>query len=95
MNPRRVEAIKNAPTRYFRAWNEMGPPDPPWAGARAVTPDGLPIIDRLPAFDNAFVATGHGMLGVTLGPATGAAVGALVTGGSSPAQLAPFKADRF
>ncbi|UXY32476.1 FAD-dependent oxidoreductase [Streptomyces sp. HUAS TT20] len=45
----------------------------PWVGGRPFLPDGLPLIDRLPGHDNTFAATGHGMLGVTLGPATGLA----------------------
>jgi D-amino-acid dehydrogenase len=36
-----------------------------WCGLRPCTPDGLPIIDRLPMHPNVIVATGHGMLGYT------------------------------
>ncbi|MFE4965661.1 FAD-dependent oxidoreductase [Streptomyces sp. NPDC056660] len=43
----------------------------PWVGGRPFLPDGLPAIDRVPGHDNAYAATGHGMLGVTLGPITG------------------------
>jgi D-amino-acid dehydrogenase len=35
-----------------------------------MTPDGLPIIGRLPALENVYVASGHGMLGLTLAPST-------------------------
>jgi D-amino-acid dehydrogenase len=60
-----------------------------------MTPDGMPIIGRLPGTDNAWVATGHGMLGVTMGPATGRAIAEAIHTGSSPELLHPFSADRF
>lgn len=52
----------------------------PWAGMRPCTPDGLPIVGRLRAASNTVVATGHGMLGFTLGPATGRDVAELISG---------------
>ena len=45
---------------------------------RPMTPDGLPIIGRLGRLANTYVATGHGMLGVTLAPGTAAAPGGAV-----------------
>jgi D-amino-acid dehydrogenase len=66
-----------------------------WVGMRPITPDGLPILGRLPATDNVFVATGHQMLGVTLAPATGKAMAELIVEGRSTVDLAPFAADRF
>ncbi len=45
-----------------------------------MTPDGLPVIGALPSADNVFVAGGHGMLGLTLAPATGKMIAAMVTG---------------
>ena len=48
---------------------------------RPVTPDGLPIVAQA---DGAFVVTGHSMLGITLGPATGeAAADLILSGGAS------------
>ncbi|MBC6463375.1 FAD-binding oxidoreductase [Actinomadura sp. HBU206391] len=44
---------------------------------------------------NAFVATGHGMLGITLAPATGKAMAGYITTGRCPAELEPFRGDRF
>jgi D-amino-acid dehydrogenase len=67
----------------------------PWVGWRPFLPDGLPVIDRLPGHDNAFAATGHGMLGVTLGPATGHRLAEYVLTGRRPEALAPFRFDRL
>jgi len=37
-------------------------------GTRPATPDDRPVLGRLPGWDNAFVATGHGAEGLLLGP---------------------------
>jgi D-amino-acid dehydrogenase len=41
------------------------------------------------------VATGHNMLGVTLGPVTGKVVADLLVGGDPGVDLRPFAAERF
>ena len=66
----------------------------PWVGGRPLLPDGLPVIDRLPAHDNVYVATGHGMLGVTLGPATGRALADYILTGVRPPPRVPFQFTR-
>jgi len=43
-----------------------------WAGLRPVSADGLPLLGRLPGWDNVHVATGHGRNGILLTPITGA-----------------------
>ena len=44
---------------------------------------------------NAYVSTGHAMMGVTLAPATALALTGLVLRGENPPVLAPFSAGRF
>jgi len=97
---RRVVAIAQGSRRYLGRWFEH--PDElaglirdPWVGGRPLLPDGLPVIDRLPGHPNAFVTTGHGMLGVTLGPATGKALRDYIAAGRRPQVLAPFQFGRF
>ena len=72
------------------------PPTPRCGTACARSaPDTLPIIGRPRAHPNVVLATAHGTLGVSLGPATGEAVAALI-GGSRPAvDLHPYRPDRF
>ena len=60
-----------------------------WVGPRPVTADGLPVIGRT-AIDGVFVAGGHGMWGMTLGPATGRLLAELIATGRRPEALAPF-----
>jgi D-amino-acid dehydrogenase len=55
-----------------------------------MTADGLPLIGRAPALENVYVATGHGMLGITLAPATAALLAPLVLQGRWAPELAPF-----
>lgn len=72
----------------------LEPDEVGWAGMRPATPDSLPLLGRVPAAPGLVLATGHGMLGVTLAPATGAAVASLLRG-EDDAWLAPFAPARF
>jgi D-amino-acid dehydrogenase len=62
---------------------------------RPLTPDGLPLIGRVPGADNIFMATGHAMLGMTLAPATAAVIGELIIEGESALDITPFNPARF
>jgi D-amino-acid dehydrogenase len=64
-------------------------------GMRPMTADGLPVIGRPSAWRNVYLATGHGMVGVMLAPATGRAIARLVLEGVELAELRPFSPDRF
>jgi glycine/D-amino acid oxidase-like deaminating enzyme len=97
---RRLVAVAAASRHYLGDWYEhpddlIGLIRDPWVGGRPLLPDSLPAIDRLPGQSNAFVATGHGMLGITLAPATGRALSEYMLSGRRPTVLEPFRADRF
>jgi D-amino-acid dehydrogenase len=66
-----------------------------WRGLRPCTPDGLPVIGVHPRARRTVFATGHGMLGVTLGPLTGRLVAAIVAGRPAHPALASLAPDRF
>ena len=70
------------------------PADAGWAGFRPSTPDSLPLIGPAGPRPGLLLATGHGMLGITLAPATGTAVAELVAG-RTPAWIEPFHPGRF
>ena len=93
--PARVAAIARAGHAALRNWPLDPTPIAPWVGPRPMTPDGLPIIGRLPGFQNLAIAAGHAMLGVTLAPATAEALAELLSTGNLPAVLRPFAPDRF
>jgi glycine oxidase len=68
-----------------------------WCGFRPVMADGgPPVVGRLPGWDNAYVASGHGAVGVTASPATGRLLAALIAGDAGAVErLAPFDPGRY
>lgn len=66
-----------------------------WCGLRPVTPDGFPIVGPVPGVDGLFIATGHSMLGLTLGPVTGEIVADYVLEGGPRRNVAAMLPDRF
>ena len=59
------------------------------------TPDGAPIMGRLPD-DKTYVCAGHSCWGILMGPASGEAMAHLIAKGSSPrVDLSPFRPSRF
>ncbi len=96
LNQVRVSAILRAPSIYFRDWTPPAADQiTPRAGIRPMTPDGMPIIGQLGELQNAYVSTGHGMQGITLGPGSAMALTELVLHGRTPDVLAPFNPARF
>lgn len=65
-----------------------------WVGQRPMSMDGLPIVGRLGGVEGLFVATGHGMLGLTLGPVTGEMIANLMLKGVEP-RLGALSPERF
>lgn len=66
-----------------------------WMGHRPCLPDSLPVIGRAPRLDNAWLAFGHGHVGMCGGATTGREVAHLVAGRTPQVDLAPFRPDRF
>ncbi|MEV0946811.1 FAD-dependent oxidoreductase [Rhodococcus sp. NPDC049939] len=80
VNATRVGAIRRAAAENLDGWDDPPGAAIPWAGLRPMTPDGLPVIGRLDRFANAYMASGHGMLGLTLAPGTAELVSAQILG---------------
>jgi D-amino-acid dehydrogenase len=68
-------------------------PSSEWCGLRPMSVDGLPMIGGLGDVEGLSVATGHGMLGLTLAPVTGEIVARHVLEGGDPRteELAPSR----
>lgn len=66
-----------------------------WYGWRPMTYDDLPIISKSPKHENLFIATGHGMLGMSMSAITGQLIAELITGQTPTCDLKPFSAGRF
>ncbi len=66
-----------------------------WHGFRPCSPDGLPYLGRSGKYDNLIVATGHAMMGLSLGPATGKIVADVTIGKTPGILLDLFCVERF
>lgn len=93
-NPRWLAAIERAAREYIQL-DEKLKIEESWAGLRPTTPDGMPIIGNSSRYKNLIVATGHAMLGLSLGPGTGQVVAALANGRAPAFDLRPFAPQRF
>jgi D-amino-acid dehydrogenase len=92
----RVQGILNAVKRFFPEFDIPMPPiEKIWYGYRPCSADGLPYIGRIKKFRNVVVATGHSMLGLSLGAGTGKLVNELVNEEPSSIDLSPFAVERF
>ena len=94
INQRRVNAILQAGERYLRNVN-TGDAGEVWSGLRPCSPDGLPYIGRSQKLENLIFATGHGMLGVSMGPITGKLVKQIVCEEIPDIPVDAFALDRF
>ncbi len=88
LDQRRIQAIVRSARGYLSGvdWSAI---TGSWVGPRPVTPDGLPVIGRTRS-DGIYVAGGHGMWGMTLGPATGRLLAEFIASGRRPEALAAF-----
>ena len=88
LDPRRIRAIVEAARPLLRGV-DLDTRTDEWVGSRPVTVDGLPLIGATSS-PRVFVAGGHGMWGVTLGPVTGRLLAEQVVTGRAPQALRPF-----
>jgi D-amino-acid dehydrogenase len=94
IEPRRALAMIDGASRFLTGW-ERGASRRLWAGNRALTPDGVPVIGSPMGYDNLVVATGHGMLGVTMATITAQAVADIISDGVSDLDIEALHPDRF
>lgn len=98
LNQRRVAAIVRGAKRYFTDDGSVGSVESVeghWAGLRPCTPDGLPIVGHVDGVSNLIVATGHAMLGMTLGPVTGKLVAEMAAGAPTSIDVSALSSTRF
>jgi len=95
INPIRVQTIANAAKNYYTNLNisevEKEGAD---CGLRPCSPDGLPYIGKSSKCTNLTIATGHAMMGWSLGPATGKLVSEIISEKKTTLDLSPFNPDR-
>jgi D-amino-acid dehydrogenase len=96
INPVRVQGIVKAVPKYFPKFT----PDDfagirPWRGLRPCSPDGMPYLGRTTKFSNLTIATGHAMMGLSLGPISGRLVSEIVSGAKPSFPLGLLDPDRY
>lgn len=85
MDPRRIQALVGE-ARTLLKGAHLDDREDEWVGARPCTADGLPLVGAT-TDPRVFVAGGHGMWGVTLGPVTGKLLAEQIVTGQRPAAL--------
>jgi D-amino-acid dehydrogenase len=94
LNRTRLDALKRGAAEYL-----LEPEGPQvveeWYGWRPMTYDDLPILGRAARVQNLVLATGHGMLGVTMSAATGLLIADLLCDRPAELDLTPFSPIRF
>ena len=94
LNRRRLDALERGAREYLR--QPTGPSKiEEWFGWRPMTFDDLPIIGPVPGQPHLWLATGHGMLGVSMSVATAQLVADLVTGRVTQIDPTPYRVERF
>jgi D-amino-acid dehydrogenase len=88
LDRRRIEAIAEAARPLLRG-ADLDHRRDEWVGSRPCTADGLPLIGAT-ASPRVYVAGGHGMWGITLGPVTGRLLAQAMVTGTQVDQLRPF-----
>ncbi|WP_202842856.1 NAD(P)/FAD-dependent oxidoreductase [Luteimonas saliphila] len=94
LNRRRLDALERGAAEYLH--EPVGPVRrEEWYGWRPLSWDDLPILGRAPGQPHLWLATGHGMLGVSMSPASGRLLAELVTGETPHIDPAPYVPGRF
>ncbi len=92
--PQRIQQLQESAAPYL-VTPVGGEVHETWFGWRPMTWDSLPIIGRVPELDNAFLATGHNMLGLSMATATGRLIAELIQEHPTHINARAFSPDRF
>ena len=96
VNSARVRGIVKSVHAYFPKFSEKDFQGvKPWAGLRPVSPDGVPYLGQVPGLTNLIAATGHAMMGLSLGPVSGRLVADLLVGDPPFRQITALSPGRF
>ena len=94
MAQRRLDLLVKGAARCVRGI-EDAPILHQWTGMRPCTSDGLPVIGPMPSMAGTWIATGHGMMGITLGPVTALLLAQMIDGDATEMDVVPMSANRF
>ncbi|MGK0413241.1 MAG: D-amino-acid dehydrogenase [Polaribacter sp.] len=95
INPKRVHAIAKAGESYYSGLHmNQREKDAAKCGLRPCSPDGLPYIGKSLHCINLTIATGHAMMGWSLGPATGKLVSEIISDKKTSLDLSFYNPSR-
>jgi D-amino-acid dehydrogenase len=96
INDARVRGIVNSVPRYYPQFKvEDFANVPAWVGLRPCSPDGLPYLGRSGRFRNLSIATGHAMMGLSLGPITGKLMADILSDQTPSIDIGLLSPDRY
>ena len=96
INMNRVKGIVESVPKYLPNFKPEVPAKKDiWFGFRPVSPDGMPYIGLTGKYKNLAIATGHAMIGLSLGPATGKIINDVLNGTQPEMSINSFAVDRF
>ncbi len=95
INPKRVDGIADAVKQYYNHLEILlEEKKAVKCGLRPCSPDGLPYIGKSVKCKNLTIATGHAMMGWSLGPATGKLVSEIVSDKKTSLDISIYHPDR-
>ncbi len=96
VNANRVNGMRKSIAEYYPAFRgfDLSGVDV-WCGLRPCSPDGMPYLGRTARYQNLCFATGHGMMGMSLGPISGRLVAQVAAGETPSLPLDLMSPDRY
>ncbi|MEP3889625.1 MAG: FAD-dependent oxidoreductase [Hellea sp.] len=94
LSGQRISQLRQSVQPYFK-YEITGREEESWFGWRPMTWDGLPIIGRAPNIDNAYLATGHNMIGMMSAPATGKLIAEIIGQKKTHIECEAYAPSRF
>ncbi len=92
----RVQGILDAVKRFYPEFDIPFPAkENIWYGYRPCSADGLPYIGRTKKLSNLVIATGHSMLGLSLGAGTGKLIDEIINNKKTSMDISVFNPQRF
>ena len=94
--PARVQGIIRSIPSYYPEFQEQDFDGvQPWRGLRPCSPDGMPYVGRTARYKNLSIATGHAMMGLSLGPITGKLMSEILSGENPSIDIGLLNPDRY
>jgi D-amino-acid dehydrogenase len=96
LRPKRVRGIVAAVRDFFPNFDLKVPPmEQVWSGYRPCSADGLPYIGRVKNYHNVLISTGHAMMGLSLGAASGQLLAEMANEENLSMEVGAFDPQRF